>query len=543
MKTKLTFLLILIWSIGLSQNKLVAHYPFDGNANDESGNLLHGNIVGNPSFESGFSGEAIHFTNPSGYTTVTQYVELPVHSILTGLENKSFTISFYVNSTDNLRQNGRLIGTSESNNRFQFNYNKQVSNVITASFMDGSENIYLPQNNGYDETPEAVITDGEWHRIDCILDRENLTASLYVDGAFVNSKTFSSLDKLPFDRITIGANLSQPTYGARNTSIDELKIYNYALTENEISELYGNTTDKKLVAHYPFDGNANDESGNEIHGQIYGSPTFVSTIDDLGLNFENPSGYRTISQWVQLPNNQSLLNLENSSFTISIRYKSTDSAQQNGRLCGSQSSSKSIVLNYNSQTIKNAYTSINDGTNNLIIGKNENQLITTDNIWHTQVIVLDRENKTFTEYINGIKIAEKPYTKLDKLSFTDFTIGAIKPNDTFGARHTTVDDLKIYNYALSKEEIINLNESPTASNTINKKSIIVFPNPASSLLKISEIEQNSMLSLFTYSGQIIIRINNANSIESINVSHIPSGIYFLKIEGNSIHTSKVIICH
>ncbi len=60
-------------------------------------------------------------------------------------------------------------------------------------------------------------------------------------------------------------------------SFDEFRIYNRALTQEEITVIYDSKiiqpsipTDG-LLASYPFNGNANDETVNENHGNVIGA--------------------------------------------------------------------------------------------------------------------------------------------------------------------------------------------------------------------------------------------------------------------------------
>jgi hypothetical protein len=55
-----------------------------------------------------------------------------------------------------------------------------------------------------------------------------------------------------------------------NCLLDELYIFDCAITEAEIKELAGINLEEGLIAYYPFNGNANDESGNGNHGTEYG---------------------------------------------------------------------------------------------------------------------------------------------------------------------------------------------------------------------------------------------------------------------------------
>lgn len=53
--------------------------------------------------------------------------------------------------------------------------------------------------------------------------------------------------------------------------IDEVRIYNHALSEFEIRELALFHPSANLVAHYPLDGDVIDYSGNNFHLNQYGT--------------------------------------------------------------------------------------------------------------------------------------------------------------------------------------------------------------------------------------------------------------------------------
>ena len=64
--------------------------------------------------------------------------------------------------------------------------------------------------------------------------------------------------------------------------LDDIRVYNRALSSNEVAQLhaYESTPQNSfptngLVAYYPFNGNANDASGNGNNGTIYGGVTLV----------------------------------------------------------------------------------------------------------------------------------------------------------------------------------------------------------------------------------------------------------------------------
>ena len=114
--------------------------------------------------------------------------------------------------------------------------------------------------------------DGNWHHAVVVLDNPNNTIKLYIDGNStpVLSQTASAANVWPFtEKAAIGyqnASASNPRYF--NGNIDQVRVFNKALSTSEITTLYNETTttantlqvlsDTSCVAAYTFEGNAND---------------------------------------------------------------------------------------------------------------------------------------------------------------------------------------------------------------------------------------------------------------------------------------------
>ena len=70
----------------------------------------------------------------------------------------------------------------------------------------------------------------------------------------------------------------------------------------------------------------------------------------------------------------------------------------------------------------------------------------------------------------------------------------------------------------------------------------IFPNPAKSTLNFSSDYENGKLSVLIMNaqGQEVRRFTFAGS-RSIDVSDLASGVYFVKILGNTMQTKKIVI--
>jgi len=81
------------------------------------------------------------------------------------------------------------------------------------------------------------------------------------------------------------------------------------------------------------------------------------------------------------------------------------------------------------------------------------------------------------------------------------------------------------------------------STTLPNSAIEIYPNPASDNVYISGLKQNSLLNLYTLTGQLVWSENSVshNLTTEIPVSNLPNGIYFLKVQSadGGIVTKKI----
>lgn len=110
----------------------------------------------------------------------------------------------------------------------------------------------------YLSTPESY-TDGQWHHVAAVYD--GATRYIFIDGQQKISDAFAYT-------VPNGANWALGGYngcnGGFNGKVDEIRVYSRGLTPAEILQQYKNES-TGLVAYYPFNGNANDESGNNLN--------------------------------------------------------------------------------------------------------------------------------------------------------------------------------------------------------------------------------------------------------------------------------------
>ena len=80
--------------------------------------------------------------------------------------------------------------------------------------------------------------------------------------------------------------------------------------------------------------------------------------------------------------------------------------------------------------------------------------------------------------------------------------------------------------------IDNVGNFPLLSNTINQEIISIYPNPSSDFIYINRKDSdNYTISLFNILGELII--DKKINLQQLNLSNLPNGQYFLKIESES----------
>ena len=97
--------------------------------------------------------------------------------------------------------------------------------------------------------------------------------------------------------------------------IDDVRVYNRPMSSEEVSKLYNYEKEDSfkdgLVAHYPFNGNANDASGNGKNATVHG-PTLTKD------RFEQSKAYSFdgSNDYISAPNNLKNFGIQNQ-FTLS----------------------------------------------------------------------------------------------------------------------------------------------------------------------------------------------------------------------------------
>ncbi|MCD4664172.1 MAG: PKD domain-containing protein, partial [Bacteroidales bacterium] len=209
-------ILTLICCINLTADladSLVAYYPFNGNANDESGNGNHGTVNGATLTTNRFGNE----NSTYDFDGVNDYIS----TLLTFPDNQNISISVWVN-WDSFQSSYREIWSFWDISIFPINSRVFLGPLESYfRFGDGWNNI------------NYQLPVGQWIHLTGIIDGNN--RYFYVNGSLYSSQTDVISPK--YNNFVIGR---QGSFNGEYLEgiIDDIYIYNRVLSESEIQELY-----------------------------------------------------------------------------------------------------------------------------------------------------------------------------------------------------------------------------------------------------------------------------------------------------------------
>ncbi len=197
-----------------STDGLVAYYTFENNAQDSSGNGLHGTIVGSPIYLESLAGFGIAMR----FDGVDEYVDCGDNASFDVAEE--ITLSVWVNTYDaGNSQHNPFVGKGDESYAIK---HAATNNIEFFIYDEEWQTLQFSVDDSFN---------GTWHHVAGTFDGSQLR--LYVDGGLADSMGYTGSIASTTFPVNIGRN-SQETDRFYRGVIDEVRIYNRALSEGEI---------------------------------------------------------------------------------------------------------------------------------------------------------------------------------------------------------------------------------------------------------------------------------------------------------------------
>ncbi len=420
---------------------LVASYPFSNNTLDASdfGNTAGATDVASATDRFGYGNSAYRFNGTSSEIEAANSAQL---------NSPYTTISFWVKPRT-LPASGEvfLLSFGGWQERYKLSLPSHGKVVFTTNNSSGISDMDAGGGN------ELVA--GTWKHVVCVHDGTN--DKIYVDGVLANSKAVAGTLNNTTKPLGIGYNAVDGGNWFDGV-LDEVQIYNYALDATAVAALHtaqstfpGTATD--LVAEYKFAGSAADATQFANHALVGGAQPAAdrfgyaanayhfSGADSLiaANSVQLNSDFTTISFWVkpdELPATGEVYLLSNGGWQE--RWKA--SLPSHGKVV--------FTTNY-----ANGISDMDaGGGNELVAGQ-----------WRHVVLVHDgAKDKIF---VNGVLANQKDV--VGALNHTSQPLGiGNNPIDAGNYFKGSLDDIQVYNRALSDSEVAALYAAQSAAPVI-----------------------------------------------------------------------------
>lgn len=459
-----------IFSKSEDQTNLIAHYTFDGNRVDFSKNITlddsHNNTLGTlvsmsaASQVDGVLGKALEFDGAADYVNLGDLNSL---SFGNGTSDNAFSIAIWV-KRDSASASGTVIDkyyTTALEWVFGF-----FGTALYAWVYDNSAGAYRGR---IVSGSNAWIPAGEWHQIVWVYDGGGLTSStkIYIDGIQRDSGDFSGGTYIAMENTAQTVSIGRISSGINayfDGSIDDVRIYNKALSQAEIAEIYGiqapsyinvtaPSTTEGLIRHYTFDGKDSNTSTGVFSDR-------KGVADANGVSFTvNSVDTGVLGQAVKLDGSADYLTVADANdidgtatFTYSLWIKPADENEfpYDVYKISSGSSADYVIGMDNNGAAFSMYNTAPTGFTISTTGDYAGK-------WNHLAATHNSSNGAMEFFVNGVSVGTDTFSGTHRSGAGDLLIGACCTG--FGEDYlmnASIDDIRIYDRVLSVEEINSL---------------------------------------------------------------------------------------
>jgi hypothetical protein len=473
-------------------NGLVGWWPFNGNANDESGNGHNGIVYGAQlvSDRTGNLNNAYSFDGSSMYISCS--------NANYNLSN-TISLSAWVEVTGNFSQGEQKIISKGVDNTLG-HFNMTYSNGPNASIFYSGFN-YGIQNQVTGATQHLPNTG--WYHVVFVYDGSLL--KLYVNNQLEASKSYSNSISNINDLLIFGKMLqptpNYPPYFFKG-NLDDIGIWNRALTQQEITALYNSQTCNSSSNTITADGPTTFCAGNYVH----------LTSDVVGGTY----------QW-----KKNGVNVTSNGTSKTYKATATGSYTCVATCNGTALTSNAIAVT----TKTNAFASVSaSGATSFCAG--DSVTLNCTNLGSNYSVQWYRTNISMENATNYSLVVKQPGTY--KVVTKNLTTGCSRIS---GSAITTNVNCRIANNNLSEPTSNDINEESRTLAPELSQGVNLFPNPNNGSFKFTyegEVEGEGTIQVINAMGQTIYQSQVTAEDNRINKEislgdHYQKGIYIVRL--------------
>jgi len=421
-------------------------------ATDTSGNGNDGTINGGAVFSTGKSGTGLSFDGTD------DYVSIPCMNY----DEMSISAWFYKNANDTTNADTIFGGWKwnsdvQSNEGFDIRFYKNNPDTIDFCLITKDANGTRTKMTASSNLGSST---GAWHHVVCTYSQSTGEQKLYINGALAATENHPAGNTVvplsSYSDMRIG--YSRVNNGYFNGKIDEMCIYNYALSDQEIWDEYNRIMEDREACYTFNEGSGTitaDTSGNGNDGTINGGAVFSTGKSGAGLSFDGTDDY------VSIP----CMNYNEISISAWF-YKNANDTTNADTIFGGWKWNSDIQSNegFDIRFYKNNPDTIDfclitedaSGTRTKMTASSN--LGSSTGAWHHVVCTYNQSTGEQKLYINGALATTETHpagnTIVPLSSYSDMRIGHSRVNN--GYFNGKIDEVYVYDRALNDQEVQNL---------------------------------------------------------------------------------------
>jgi hypothetical protein len=440
-------LLATCFCVPTSRGDLAAHWSFDDAGNrfaDSSGNGRDLTASGTLAFTNGVSGSALHLTGAGK----------AFFNFGSDVNMDELTVAFRVYQPAGAPEWRDYVELGYCTN-FGSAYCYVLERDNTDKVMAYNVKNFVGAGSGVDG---SVKLTNAWHSVVFRASKGENVSRFYIDNVQQAPLAWSCVSNLNF--VTIGS--AYALNRSITADIDDVQIYDTALTSGEMNWLYANPGSNlqqrghgPLLAHWSFDLASDryaDSSGNCQSLSSNGTVSFVSGPSGDALHLAG-SGHA-------LTDFGNLANL--AEFSISLWANTATNANTWTDYCeiavpATNTTGYGYVLERDNQHAASCYV-VSGSSISGVYATTSSTSTNLENAWHHLVMVGSTNAHRLVVYVDGVSRASSSAWSAT-VPFGYMTIGA-RRNDTNRRIAADIDDVQVYGYALSASEVKKLFRRP-----------------------------------------------------------------------------------
>ena len=461
---------------------LVSWWPGEGNANDIVGGN-NGLLMNGTGFTNGEVGMAFNLNGINNFILVNPSPNL------NGGSSNGFTIEGWINPANLtsfmfLGEYERNLATANGSDvgvHFAINQPGPCSFYANIKDTTGTDHLFL--------SASGLITAGKWQHVAVTYDKTSGLSTFYLNGVAVTQTNLGSfIPETTFTNLVLGARTAfNSVANPANVfagEMDEISVYNRALSANEIASIYGAGSAGKcapettactpppagLVSWWPAEGNANDIVGGN-NGRLMNGTSFTNGEVGEAFNLNGVNNFVLVNAGPNLTTGlqngftfESWINPATVTSVVELFEYERALATYNGSDVG--------ILFAIHNTLPDGtpgsclYANLLD-TNGVVhvIASPANLL--TAGVWQHVALSYDKASGMAAIFINGVAVTQTNLgTFTPQTGFTNLLLGA---RTTFGsvanppnAYAGGMDEASFYSRALSPSEIAGIYSAGSA---------------------------------------------------------------------------------